>query len=225
MSDGGDNSSLCDKLACFSLVISLGIYVHQQSCYSPWIYSKNLSLRFLEETEVYSSREPLATAFSWTSQHTALFYMLLSNTQQIHEHCLRPGTLQVMPGRRSSNTHLPLCPFSSSSHSGTSLNTFPTVLGVIFFKQWNHQHKVWERGQAWHYERHLHSMRTEIQKQEGSTSVMDVLWAQPSIQIHFPYKIKTTPTLKNVLFHFTSLSISGKCLCTSHVIVSVGFTI
>lgn len=133
MSDGGDNSSFCDKLACFSLVISLGMYVYQQSCYSQWIYSKNLSLRFLEETEVYSSPEPLATAFSWTGQHTALFYMLLSNTQQIHDHSLRPGTLQVMPGRRSSNTHLPLCPFSASSHSGTSLNTFPTVLGVIFF--------------------------------------------------------------------------------------------
>lgn len=130
--DGGDNSSLCDKLACFSLAISLRMYVHQQSSYSQWIYSKNLSLRFLE---------PLATAFSWASQYTALFYKLLLNTQRIHDHSLRPG-------RRSSNTHLSLCLFSASSHSGTSLNTFPTVLGVIFFKQWNHQQKVWERGQA-----------------------------------------------------------------------------
>lgn len=217
--DRGDNSNLCDKLASFSPAISLCMYVHQQSCYSQWIYSKNLSLRFLEETEDYSSQEPLATAFSRASQHTALFYMLLLNTQRIHDHSLRPG-------RRSSNTHLPLCLFPASLHSGTSLNTFSTVLGVIFFKQWNHQQKVWERGQAlWKALTQYENWNTEAGRYK----------AQPQPWMYFGHshlykytsltKLRLHQTLKKVLFHFTSLSISGKCLCTSHVIVSVGFII
>lgn len=130
---------------------------------SQWIYSKNLSLRFLEKTEVYSSREPLATAFSWASQHTALFYMLLSNTQQIHDHSLRPGAHFQSCEEDAHQTHtFPSAPFPPLHTQDITQHLPHCAWSHFFFKQ-----KVWERGQAWHYERHLHSMRREIQKQEG----------------------------------------------------------
>lgn len=72
-----------------------------------------------------------------------------------------------------------------------------------------------------HYERHLHSMRTEIQKQEGirlnlshGCTLGTAIYTNTLPVQNWDY----TKPLKKVLFHFTSLSISGKCLCTSYVI-------